>query len=152
MKYFLLSLVAVAVVGGDIAAGPSVPDNAAAAHLNAYFEALHAEFPPSPDSAANMQGVMDEGTKIAQSFFPDNRGPLIRGLIQSLTQFATWTPESWDFKSLSEAGDTTEIVVDFTVGNASMVKLGIGNTEVRYRIRGDGPNWTLLSVEASPQQ
>jgi len=135
----------------EIAAEPGVSGNAAAAHLAGYFEALHAEFPPRPDAAANMQGIMDEGTKIARSYFPDNQGKLMRALIQSLTQFATMTPQSWDFKLVSEAGDTAEIVVAFTVGNASMAKIGISNTEVRYSMRREGGNWILMSAETTLQ-
>ena len=94
---------------------------------------------------------MDEGTKIARSYFPDNQGKLMRALIQSLTQFATMTPQSWDFKLVSEAGDTAEIVVAFTVGNASMAKIGISNTEVRYSMRREGGNWILMSAETTLQ-
>ena len=67
------------VAGGaiEIAAGPEVSDNAAVAHLGAYFNALHAEFPPRPDAAANMLGVMNEGSEIARSFYSDNQGKLM---------------------------------------------------------------------------
>lgn len=136
----------------EIAAAPDVSDSAAVAHLAAYFDALHAEFPPRPDAAANMLGVMNEGSEIAQSFFPGNQGKLMRALIQSLTQFATVTPDSWEFESIDEAGDTSQIVVNFKIGNASMVKLGIGSSKVRYTLRRDDGSWTLMSAEANLQQ
>jgi hypothetical protein len=178
MKNIVWALVAVAVVGGGIftlsnspdtnhsetettqapnaaadkSPAPSVTNNAAAAHLNAYFDALRAEFPAGANATANIQNVMDGGTKIAQSFFPSNQGPLTRSLVQSLTQFATLSPESWEFKSTNETADTTEVVVNFVVGNASMAKLGMGNSEARYKMQGSGTNWTLLSAEANLQR
>ena len=124
----------------------------AVAHLNAYFEALRAEFPPGGNAAAKMQNVMDGGTKIAQRFFPGNEGPLARSVVQSLTQFAALSPESWEFVSVTETGDATEIVVNFTVGNTSMAQIGMGSSEARYTLQGGDTNWTLSSAVANVQR
>ena len=94
---------------------------------------------------------MDEGTRIARSYVADNQGKLIPALFQSPTQFATLTPQSWDFKLTGEVDVATEIVIAFAVGNASMTKIGFGNNEVRYSMRHEGGHWILMSAETRLQ-
>jgi len=75
----------------------------------------------------------------------------MRALVQSLTKFATMTPQSWDFNLVCAAGVTIEIVTAFTVGNSPMTKIGIGNTEVGYSMRHGGGNLILLSAQTKLQ-
>lgn len=134
------------------ATGPSATAPAAASaraaqdHLNSYFQALAAEFPPGEDPGAGAQAILEGGTEIAQRFFPENSGPGGRALVQSLTQFAIATPEDWAFVSATPDGEAIDILVEFTVGSASMTDLGMSEMEVLFRLQRPGENWVLVSV------